>query len=860
MLYPPHALTDAQLTCDFLKSQLALFSKKQQGQFAQDPAAVAQLLRERSLYIDMLLRRLWQPLQHALTLVAVGGYGRSELHPWSDIDLLILRPDACTERPLCPSLAQKISHIFTLLWDLNLHVGHSVRTLTQCKQFGLTDVRVATSLQEARFLCGEQALFLKLQQLLQAPDFWPLDEFFTAKVAEQSARHSRFHNTTYNLEPDIKSSPGCLRDIHTVTWILKRSQQQNTQPLLTSSEQQQLEACQQQLSQLRFALHLQTSRPDNRLTFAHQTVVAKLLGYQGETHFAVEQLMKSFYRTSHCVSELNYLLLNLFSLSLAKADNTLADVTLDRDFYKRGAQIAAFDTQLFTRQPAALITLFLHIASDRSITALAAPTLRAVKQALTARCIPLQNDAAARAQFIQLLQHPHALERALPLLHQHDVLAAYLPDWQSVSGLMQFNLFHAYTVDEHTMRLLAHFHFFSLPESRDTYPLSHAAFAELDKLPLIVAALFHDIGKGEIGDHSKIGSHKARQFCQLHQLDDAQTELVIWLVAEHLTLSLTAQRKDLRDPQVIDEFAKKMQSAQRLHYLLCLTVADINATNPTLWNSWKKALISELYSATLHQLENRAPATLTLRSRIRQAQHNALPQLQDHGVDEKSVSQLWQRLPADYFLRHSDEQIIWHSLQISQSRELPLVVFNAKRKRGGDELFVYTHDKPALFSRIVTALDRKKINIHDAQIITSKDGFTLDTFVLLNESNQPIAANRHSSIIQAVKKELAQTQLAPPNSLSIAKLAPFNFNARVHFSRSSSSKQTVLELVALDTPGLLARIGAVFAAQKIVLRSARISTVGERAENQFVLANEQHQALSEAHKQQLKNALLTAIS
>ncbi|MGL6177059.1 MAG: ACT domain-containing protein, partial [Vibrionaceae bacterium] len=284
------------------------------------------------------------------------------------------------------------------------------------------------------------------------------------------------------------------------------------------------------------------------------------------------------------------------------------------------------------------------------------------------------------------------------------------------------------------------------------------------------------------------------------------------------------------------------------------------ATNPTLWNSWKKALISELYSATLHQLENRAPAALTQHRRIRQAQHNALPQLQKQGVDEKSVRQLWQRLPADYFLRHRDELIIWHSLQILQSRELPLVVFNGKRKRGGDELFVYTHDKPALFSRIVTALDRKKISVHDAQIITSKDGFTLDTFVLLNESNQPIAANRHSSIIQAVKKELAQTQLASPNFLSIAKLAPFNFNARVHFSRSSSSKQTVLELVALDTPGLLARIGAVFAAQKIVLRSARISTVGERAENQFVLANEQRQALSNLDKQQFKSALLTAIS
>ncbi|MGL5291344.1 MAG: [protein-PII] uridylyltransferase [Vibrionaceae bacterium] len=859
MLSTLNALTDAELTCDVLKPQLRLFAQDQQRKFCENPALVAQLLQERSAYIDALLRRLWQPLAPTLALVAVGGYGRCELHPWSDIDLLVLRADEGENSALCQTLTHKICDIFTLLWDLDLHVGHSFRTLAQCKQFGQSDVRVATSLQEARLICGERARFLQLKALLQAPDFWPLDAFFTAKVAEQNARHSRFHNTTYNLEPDLKSSPGCLRDIHTVTWLIKRSQQKDAQPLLSDSEQKQLELCQQQLWQLRFALHLQTTRPDNRLTFTHQTAIAKLLGYQGETHYAVEQMMKNFYRTSHCVSELNHLLLNLFSLSLSKTDNTLTNITLDCHFYKRGTQIAAFDLHVFTRVPATLLTLFLHIADDPSITTLAAPTLRAIKQALSARRAPLQNDPVARTQFIKLLQHPHALARALPLLHQHDVLAAYLPDWQHVSGLMQFNLFHAYTVDEHTMRLLAHFHFFSLPDSREVYPLSHAAFAKLDKLPLILAALFHDIGKGEKGDHSEIGSQKARQFCKLHDLCDTKTELVVWLVAHHLTLSTTAQRKDLHDPQVIDEFAKTVQTAQRLSYLLCLTVADINATNPTLWNSWKKALISELYTATLHKLENHAPAALSLRSRIRQTQQNARLALQKQGAEEKVIQKLWQRLPADYFLRHRDEQIIWHSLQILQQNSLPHVVINTNQHHGSDELFVYTHDKPALFSRIVRALDRKKINVHDAQIITSKDGFTLDTFVLLNESNKPIAAHRHSSIIQAVKKELTQTQLSPLNPLSIAKLEPFNFKARVHFA-GSSRKHTVLELVALDTPGLLARIGAVFAAQKIVLRSARIATVGERAENQFILANEQRQALSDSDKQRLKNALLQAIS
>ncbi|MGL5337004.1 MAG: [protein-PII] uridylyltransferase, partial [Enterovibrio sp.] len=468
-----NALTNEQLTCEVLKPQLALFAQKQQREFSENPAIVAQLLQERSAYIDALLRRLWQPLEQALTLIAVGGYGRCELHPWSDVDLLILRPDEDEEAPLCDALAQKISAIFTLLWDLDLHVGHSVRTLAQCKHFGQSDVRVATSLQEARLICGENARFLKLKELLQAPDFWPLDAFFAAKVAEQTARHNRFYNTTYNLEPDLKSSPGCLRDIHTVTWLIKRSQQQNAQPLLTSSEQKQLELCQQQLWQLRFALHLQTTRADNRLTFTHQTAIAKLLGYQGEAHHAVEQMMKNFYRTSHCVSELNHLLLSLFSLSLTKTDSQLAQVTLDQHFYKKGAQIAACDLHIFSLNPATLLTLFLHIADDPTITALAAPTLRAVKEALAARNTPLQNDPRARKQFIKLLKHPHVLKRALPLLHQHDVLAAYLSEWQNVSGLMQFNLFHAYTVDEHTMRLLAHFHFFSQPDSREVHPLSH---------------------------------------------------------------------------------------------------------------------------------------------------------------------------------------------------------------------------------------------------------------------------------------------------------------------------------------------------------------------------------------------------
>ncbi|MGR5544486.1 bifunctional uridylyltransferase/uridylyl-removing protein GlnD [Vibrio sp. PNB22_2_2] len=867
-LQSPLTFTDEQIKISELKQELEKFSAYQKQEFFSHHP-VTNLVLSRAEYMDLFLNRLWQHFGfndiHNISLIAVGGYGRGELHPLSDIDILIL-----SNHRLPTALEAKISEFITLLWDLKLEVGHAVRSVEECSEIGRSDLTVATNLQEARLLCGSENTFQALKKVVLSDSFWPSETFYRAKIQEQRERHTRYHDTTYNLEPDIKSTPGGLRDIHTLSWVARRHfgatslLEMSRYGFLTDAEYRELVECQDFLWRVRFALHIELRRYDNRLTFAHQAQVAEHLGYVGEGNRGVEMMMKEFYRTLRRVAELNKMLLKLFDQAIINGGASEDAEIIDDDFQRRGALIEARKPALFQARPETILDMFLHIANDSSIEGVSPPTLRQLRTARRRLNKFLHTIPQAREKFMALCRHPNALHKAFSLMHKLGVLAAYLPQWSRIVGQMQFDLFHVYTVDEHSIRLLKHINTFSYAENHSKHPICCEVYPRIQKKELLIlAAIFHDIGKGRGGDHSVIGEGEAYDFCIEHGLSNPEAKLVSWLVRHHLLMSVTAQRRDIYDPDVITEFAKQVRDEERLEYLVCLTVADICATNPELWNSWKRTLLAELFYSTQRALRRGLENPVDVRERIRHNQQMASALLRKEGFSAREIEVLWQRFKADYFLRHTHKQIAWHCENLLRMEDptKPLVLISKKATRGGTEVFVYSPDQPALFATVVAELDRRNFNVHDAQIMTSKDGFVLDTFMVLDQHGKAIEEGRHAAVTKHITHVLEDGR---PTKIKTRrtpnKLQHFNVKTKVDFLPTKSKKRTLMEFVALDTPGLLAKVGRTFADLGINLHAAKITTIGERAEDLFILTSETGGRLSEEQQEELREKLIEKLS
>lgn len=864
----PLTFNDEQIEICELKNQLEIFTQYQKNEFLNHHP-VTDLVLLRSEYMDLLLRRLWEHfgfsnLPH-ISLVAVGGYGRGELHPLSDIDILIV-----SQKTLPPALGEKVSQFITLLWDLRLEVGHAVRTIAECIDIGFDDLTVATNLQESRLLCGSEDTFQELKLKIHSDSFWPSETFYKAKIQEQRERHARYHDTTYNLEPDIKSTPGGLRDIHTLSWVARRHfgatslLEMSKYGFLTDAEYRELVECQDFLWRVRFALHIELRRYDNRLTFAHQAQVAEHLGYTGEGNRGVEMMMKEFYRTLRRVAELNKMLLKLFDQAIINGGETEEAEILDKDFQRRGSLIEARKPALFQARPETILDMFIHIANDSSIEGVSPPTLRQLRTARRRLNRFLHTIPEAREKFMTLVRHPNALHKAFSLMHKLGVLSAYLPQWSQIVGQMQFDLFHVYTVDEHSIRLLKHINRFGQTENHDKHPICCEVYPRVQKKELLIlAAIFHDIGKGRGGDHSEIGAVEAYSFCIEHGLSKPEAKQVAWLVQNHLLMSVTAQRRDIYDPEVITEFAKKVRDEESLELLVCLTVADICATNPELWNSWKRTLLAELFHSTQRALRRGLENPVDVRDRIRHNQQMASALLRKEGFTAREIEVLWQRFKADYFLRHTHKQIAWHCEHLLRLEDpsQPLVLISKKATRGGTEVFVYCKDQAALFATVVAELDRRNFNVHDAQVMASKDGHVLDTFIVLDQHGNAIDEARHKAVAKHLTHVLAdgrptkiKTRRTPRN------LQHFKVKTLVEFLPTKSKKRTLMELRALDTPGLLAQVGATFAELGINLHGAKITTIGERAEDLFILTSDTGGRLSEEQEQALRERLTEHVS
>ncbi|MDP4528020.1 [protein-PII] uridylyltransferase [Alkalimonas delamerensis] len=852
----------SQFSLEDYKKHMADFLRWSEQAFEQQ--SVQSLVKARARFIDQLLTTLWQQQQlqqdQALCLIAVGGYGRGELHPFSDIDLLIL-----SDQQLTSTQQEQLSAFITQLWDLKLEVGHSVRTLEETLQLGKDDITIATNLMEMRRLVGNKTLYQQLKDAINAPEFWSSQQFFEAKRHEQQQRHAQYHGTAYNLEPNLKANPGGLRDIQTVGWVAKKHFQTRTMrelvayQYLTEDEYQELMECEAYLWQMRFALHLEAGRNENRLLFDYQPAVAERLGFGSDGKATVERMMKRFFRTVQRVSELNEMLLQHFEGSILNNHQSAKVQPLDDSFELHGHLIKALDNGVFARRDN-LLKLFWHIANNSNITGIHSDTLRLLRQVRRRLMGDLQDYEACRRLFLALMRHPRGMDTAITLMHKYGVLAAYLPQWRNIVGQMQFDLFHAYTVDEHTHRLLKNLYRYTLPEYDNEFPLCSDIVRRMEKPELLfLAGIFHDIAKGRGGDHSELGAMDAKEFCRLHKLSDFDSKLISWLVEQHLLMSVTAQRKDIHDPQVVTEFAEKVRDETRLNYLYCLTLADIRATNDNLWNDWKGSLLRDLYLSTQKAFRRGLEKPMDMRDQIRENQAEAMRLLQRQAFTKIEIQHLWSRIKADYFIRYNPRQIVWHCEHILRHKDArhPLVLVSKAPIRGSTQVFVYTPDQPNLFARLVAALDSKKVAIFDAQIMTNKDGYAMDTFVVLEQSGQPVTSpSRVQSIKRAMEQAIAGKAEPQRQSRLSRQMRQFNVPPKVSFLPGNSKNRTMVEIAALDAPGLLARIGDVFQQCAIQIHAAKITTLGERAEDFFMVSTAEDKALDLDQQSQLKRTLI----
>ena len=860
------ALPDSY-SLDSYKKHFADFQDWLGKSFSQHPVNV--LVKARARFIDDVLVQLWHQFglhkSKDLSLIAVGGYGRGELHPCSDIDLLIL-----SEGKLSASQQDAIGQFITLLWDLRLEVGHSVRTVKESVKLGKDDITIATNLLEMRLLTGNKALFEQLQHEVSKDSFWTSQAFFQAKRHEQQQRHAQYHGTAYNLEPNLKANPGGLRDIQTIGWVAKRHFQTRTMrelvayQYLTEDEYQELMECEAYLWQMRFALHMEAGRNENRILFDYQPAVAERLGFGADGKASVERMMKRFFRTVQRVSELNEMLLQHFDGSILNHKEKVKTLILDDYFELQGHLIVARDNAVFARRDN-LLRLFWHIANNSNITGVHSSTMRLIRQVRRRLMGDLQDYEACRQLFLAIIRHPRGMDKAITLMHRYGVLAAYLPQWRNIVGQMQFDLFHAYTVDEHTHRLLKNLYKYTLSEHESEFPLCSDIVKKMEKPELLyLAGIFHDIAKGRGGDHSELGAMDVREFAKLHKLSDFDSKLIAWLVEHHLLMSVTAQRRDIHDPAVVAEFAEKVRDETRLNYLYCLTLADIRATNDNLWNDWKGSLLRELFLATQKAFRRGLEKPMDLRDLIRENQNEAMPLLLKQTFSESEILHLWSRIKADYFARYSARQIAWHCEHIlrHKSPDEPLVLISKAPIRGGTQVFIYTKDQPKLFARLVAALDSKKVNIFDAQIMTNKDGYAMDTFVILEQNGEAVnSPSRQQSIKRALELFIAgKPDLSRQKTRLSRQMRQFNVPPKVVFLPGNTSKRTMIELAALDTPGLLANIGEVFQRCDVNIHAAKITTIGERAEDFFMISNSDDQALTNEQQSALKRALIEQLS
>lgn len=807
--------------------------------YLQDHKVEALLLKTARL-VDEVLTGIWQQLNFpaSVALLAVGGYGRGHLFPCSDIDILILLPEDHDEQ-----FSPQVEALVGLCWDVGLDIGHSVRTRAECLDESAKDLTVQTALLEARPLVCQPQLFADLKAALHAA----MDPaaFLEAKLLEQQQRHARFHGVAYNLEPNIKESPGGLRDLQTITWISQACglgsswAELSQRGIIRITEARQLQRAERVLQSLRIGLHYMANRREDRLLFDLQNQLAQQFKLENSHNKrASEQLMQLYYRAARTAIQLNDILIQNLRAHILSSLISEPQIINER-FQIRDNMLLARDLNLFENNPSAIFEAFLLLQQRDELKGFGAKTLRALWNARSRINAEFRRNPVNQLLFLQIMSEAGGQTRILRRMNRYGILGRYIPAFGRVVGQMQHDLFHVYTVDEHILMVVRNLRRFAMPEFAHEYPFCTRLMSSFEKPELLyLAGLFHDIGKGRGGDHSQLGKVDALRFCKGHHLPKEDAELVSWLVAQHLTMSMVTQKQDIYDPEVVDNFAKLVITPRRLTALYLLTVADIRGTSPKVWNNWKAKLLEDLYQATLRQLNHEGGWSHT--SYLEQRQLAALETMRFWGLAEDAHHSLWNQLDSVYFMRHDANEIAWHTRQLYSrvNTDTPLVKARLSESGDGLQVLVYTPDQTDLFARICGFFERARYSIVDAKIYTTKHGYALDSFYVFIPEH---AGDNYRDLIAYIEFELGKrinekTPIEPPLTGRLSRqLKHFPLPPEVNIRLDDKQNYYVMSIIAGDRPGLLSRITRVLAANQISIYSAKISTLGERAEDTFLI-------------------------
>jgi [protein-PII] uridylyltransferase len=831
---------------------------------------ITHLIRERAQAIDIILTMAWNWYQLAdnAALLAVGGYGRGELHPHSDVDLLILHDadhDLEHETPDNKAFIDNLHSFIALLWDIGLEIGHSVRTVKQCIKEAESDITIISNLMESRLITGDETLFNNLSARLSPDNIWPTREFTAAKIDEKNQRYVKFNETAYNLEPNIKEGPGGLRDIQIIGWVAKRHfnvdslKQLVGHNFLTPQEYDQLENGQNFLWKIRFALHVLCKRHEERLLFDFQRELAQQFGYSDcEGKLAVECFMTDYYQTVMELERLNEMLLQYFQEVIIYSNTEAEPKRINKRFISFKGYIAASNQHIFRYYPFALLEIFLLLCQNPELKGVRASTIRLIRNNRHLIDDSFRKDIRCRSLFMEILRQPFGITHEMRRMNRYGVLAEYLPEFKKIVGQMQHDLYHAYTVDEHTLKVLRNARRLFVPDHAHELPLASKVAKYLPKPELLyLATIYHDIAKGRGGRHEELGAIDAEQFCQRHDLSHTDTRMVVWLVKNHLLMSMTAQRKDINDPTVVHEFALIVGDNLYLDYLYLLTVSDIRGTSPKVWNSWKDSLLVQLYNLTKIALNKGLENPQQQEECINNSRSMALGRLLNKDYDEAAIMTLWQTLPPEYFLKLQVEDIIWQTSAILDTpepeRNKPIVVIRTNDHFGSTEIFIQTRTRKHVFAVVTSTLSQLVLDITEARTTLSNNGYSYHTYFVLEEDGSMVSEPaRIEEIRRALEDRLSQEDFNLTTSTQRLSRSQkqFSLKTQVIFDEDLENNQTILTITASNRPALLSHIGQALVKCNIFLDNAKISTFGEKVEDVFMIRDENMQIITDIKRQE----------
>ena len=804
-------------------------------------SGIQNFLRRRSQNTDNLIFSIWEASNLSekkdISLFAVGGYGRQELHPYSDIDLLILY-----KGKLNKNRRNGIESFISQLWDLELNIGHSVRSKFEEEEIISSDLQAFTNLLESRFLFGDENMQLLPNQIIEKKNIWKKERFLLNKLKEQEQRHNKFDNTEYNIEPNIKSSPGGLRDMHVINWLMlnysrKNHRLKNLDRILSGAERKELNKSKLWLWTLRYILHKEAGREEDRLLLNYQVSIAKkLFPSIKNSNAAAEKLMHRYFRSALNISEINATTIQKFKESLIRPKKSKVNLK-DKDFRVKNNLIELKNLEAFKKSPSLMLEVFVKLCENPQITGIHSDTLKKLKENRGLIDSSFRKKKRNIDLFMKLIRSPRLMVTQLEQMKQLGILGKYLPEFGRVTGQMQYDLFHIYTVDAHTLQVLRNMRRLFLGTSKETYPFASELTKKLPKLEILyIAGLYHDIGKGRGKDHSGLGTKIVKRFCDRHKLAKKDSALIEWLVQNHLKMSITSQKEDLSNPKVINSFAKVVGNEEKLNYLYCLTVSDISATNPDLWNSWNESLLNDLYFKTLNNINFKEEFNKFSKTEAEMLITSIAKKYQ------LKVKELWKNFYPSYFESHPPQLIRDHSLIIIKRKTKSVAKFFYENSSlSTDSLMVYTKDRINVLGTIVGELDSQSICVLDAGLYGTRDGYCLDHIIVSDQKGGPLQISKdqikeiESKIINSLEKEKLNPKLVkkkmPRHFLTLKK------DTKIEISHDMKNRWTQLDIKTADRPGLLSSICSVFVKNNASIKKARISTYGERAEDRFCISS-----------------------